>query len=1427
MLCWPKWPPWNADLPMSKNVDTLYHLTPLQHGMLHHSLLDRTSGVYVEQFSCVLTGPLDPERFGRAWAAVANRHDVLRTLFIRLQEERPVQVVRKQVEVPMRLENWQELPDAAQRQRFDAFLKQDRIQGFNLSEAPLMRLMLADLGGERRRLLWTYHHAILDGWSMPIVLGDVFRHYQADRAAPLPPPLLDYRHYVAWLRKQDIAQTLPFWTEALQGYRHALTFAPSVLPVKDEAPVPVRRLATVDGTPGAVWTEAAVRVCRAGKITLNTLCQGAWALLLGRYADRDDVVHGLVVSGRPQDLPGAEAVAGLFINTLPLRVRLPGGEALMPWLREVQSRTQQIEQRAHSPLAEVLQCAQVPRQQALFDALYVFENYPGQAAFGAAAQSLGLSIDDVRAVEETNYALALIVLPGEALSLHVTYDTARFSAEAIDRLVAQYLSLLARMVEQPDQSLSEIGLDEAPNAEPLPGLVDRDAPTLCELMARHARPDALALEVGGVPLRHGQLQARVAAMLGQWRVLGWRPGDRALLSADTDDDALVLLLSGLAYGIDCVVPDTVCPLDEVLQAGGQAFPEGRPWSVMDGRTPAGVTRGSEGHLEAEPLRGGCTRLSRDASGRWTWLRHDHLQLAKAVGWFMAACPPARDDHRVAVTGSVLSGQNLWTALMALGAGMTVRAVPAEGVAQFLQCIADSDVAWHCVRLDGAQTRELAGVVPPAGLRVTHWAVDARGLTASGAKVLDAACPTATVLREWRWPALSLPHAVSVPRPGVPGLSERGLAAAGTVLSVVDHRRQPVAVDARGSLSVAGDTVPSLWWRQGDAQPAGLASVASDIEAWVQPDGCRAILLQPGAALEVRHSRWRHGEQQFGALPGVRGVAIVETLSSLAEWQAVAFCELDDHARPDELLIRLEALCLAQGLPAPVLRQVQVLPRHAWGIDREALLRGDVVAVRSGIFIGPRDELESALHGIWCELLKLDRIAMDDNYFELGGQSLLAAVMLFQIEEKLSLQVSMEALVSAPTIGQLAEAIRTGRAMAAAGMPDLAAKAVLADDIVPTRDAVREGPVRDAFLTGATGFLGVHLLVDLLEHTQARVHCLVRAANAQAGLDRLEAALNAHGLWRPEYAARIVAVPGELDKPLLGLSEQDFDVLAASVDVIYHNGAMVNFVYPYGMLEQTNVKATQDILRLACLHATKPVHYVSTVGVLDRTAAAMPEALAVPLHPHLNSGYEQSKWVAEQLLNLAAQRGVPVTVYRPSRIVGHSRSGRLNQDDLFCRMIKGMVLLGKAPRDTGFDNMLPVDLVSRIIVEASMDARARGQAVHVVNPRWHEMDALVNFIESRGYPLERMDYQQWLDQLTIHVKQHTDHPLAMLIPVLHVLNPMADPTVGRLLPIEHGNMSQWAERALADGLRPLATWLGTYLDHLQSVGYLPDPQAAAG
>jgi thioester reductase-like protein len=305
-----------------------------------------------------------------------------------------------------------------------------------------------------------------------------------------------------------------------------------------------------------------------------------------------------------------------------------------------------------------------------------------------------------------------------------------------------------------------------------------------------------------------------------------------------------------------------------------------------------------------------------------------------------------------------------------------------------------------------------------------------------------------------------------------------------------------------------------------------------------------------------------------------------------------------------------------------------------------------------------------------------------------------------------------------------------------------------------------------FVTGATGFLGSFLVAELLRQTDADLFCLVRCRTIEDGRQRLQARLAEHQVFDESAAHRLQVVRGDLSVPRFGLTETEFATLADRVDAVYHSGALVNFAYPYASLKDANVLGTHEALRLAGLGRKRPFHHLSTLRVFygyQGDVAGVIYEDDVPDQKGLRTGYSQTKWVAEQLVRQAESRGLPVAIYRPGMITGHSESGVSNPDDLFSRMVGGCVQMGKVTElNIGLD-LTPVDYCAKSIVYLSLQPSSIGRAFHIVNPTPMAWTQIVEWIRALGYPVKTIAYDKWLAELHATVRQAPDNALAPLIP----------------------------------------------------------------
>ena len=435
----------------ARGIEDIYPLSSLQSGLLFHTLYAPESGAYFEQVSCTVQGDLDVVAFRHAWQALVDRHAILRTGFVWEGLGEPVQIVHRQVSLPWEEQDWRGLPSIRQEDSFASFSREDRSRGFALDKAPLMRVALLRVTDDAWRLLWSHHHLLLDGWSLPLLLKEVLASYEAHRqgrSAPLERPR-PYRDFIAWVQRQDRTAAEAYWRETLKGFT-----APTPLVIeRSSRRGPDEPAATHAEQRQSISREASMALellARRQQLTLSTIVHGAWALLLSRYSGEEDIVFGTTVSGRSAPLAGIETMLGLFINTLPVRVRVPADEDVVSWLRMLQERLVELRRFEWSPLAQVQGWSEVPRGVPLFESLVVFENYPVDHAL---LQRGGrLNVHDVRTDERTNYPLAVVAVPGVELSLRILYDERRFARVAITRLLGHLTTLLEALASGPGGS---------------------------------------------------------------------------------------------------------------------------------------------------------------------------------------------------------------------------------------------------------------------------------------------------------------------------------------------------------------------------------------------------------------------------------------------------------------------------------------------------------------------------------------------------------------------------------------------------------------------------------------------------------------------------------------------------------------------------------------------------------------------------------------------------------------------------------------------------------------------------------------------------------------------------------------------------------------------------------------------------------------
>ena len=418
-------------------IEDVLPLSPLQEGLLFHALYDsQATDLYTVQLVVGLAGALDSELLEAAVAALVQRHSVLRAAFQHENLSRPVQVIVPQVRVPWRATDLSAMPEAQRVAQLESLLAEDRGERFDLSAAPILRCMLIRVGSDEHRLVLTNHHILMDGWSLPILVRELltlYAHKAGDSALPRVTP---YRDYLAWLARQDRAEAIAAWRSALAGLEQPTRLLARTV---EHAPVAPEQLALNLSAP---LTAVLMQRVREHSLTLNTIVQAVWGILLGRLSGRDDVVFGITVAGRPPDITGVEAMVGLFINTVPVRLQLPPAKPLLALLLDLQDNQSRLFAHQHLGLAEIQGLAGLGD---LFDTLVVFENYPVDRS-GVSTDAAGLQVSHVTGHDATHYPLTLMAVPGETLELRFDYRGDLFDRASIEALSGRLVRLLEAVV---------------------------------------------------------------------------------------------------------------------------------------------------------------------------------------------------------------------------------------------------------------------------------------------------------------------------------------------------------------------------------------------------------------------------------------------------------------------------------------------------------------------------------------------------------------------------------------------------------------------------------------------------------------------------------------------------------------------------------------------------------------------------------------------------------------------------------------------------------------------------------------------------------------------------------------------------------------------------------------------------------------------
>ncbi|MCX4692920.1 non-ribosomal peptide synthetase [Streptomyces sp. NBC_01408] len=1033
-------------------------LSPMQEGMLFHRLYDQDApDVYAAQLAVDLEGELSVPSLRAAAKALLDRHPALRAAFRHEGVSRPVQIIPRAVPLPWSEHDLSGYPEEERESLLADLLLADRHEPFDLTTPPLVRFRYVRLAADRHVFVMSNHHLLYDGWSQPIVLRDLVTLYATGGDASGLPAVRPPRAHLEWLSRRDRDADRAAWAAVMDGFDEASLIAPAGTGAPTA--LPALREVALD----AESTAALVRRARSLGVTQSTMVQTAWALVLGQFTGRTDVVFGATVSGRPAEIAGFETMVGLFINTLPVRVRMRPTESLTDLVARVQDEQAGLMPHHHYDLPSIKQLSGLRGDSPLFDSLLIYENYPA-APTGAVAATTDrgeLRIAGVRGQEATHYPLTLMAVPGDTLTIRLSHREDLLDAATTEYLGACLLRALRMLAGETQTPVGRVDVRDASRRVLPAASYGPDAPVPAPLPVLFegcvaAFPGVVAVEAGGVSLSYGELDARVNRLARLLVLRGVGVESRVVVALPRSVDAVVALLAVVKSGAAYVPVDPGYPVERV----GWVVEDSAPVLVVSESSVAGVFADvfagagvpvvllDDAGVVAElaglsPVSLGVVPALSSAayviytSGSTGRPKGVVVPHSGVVGVLAALGPVVGADRVLAVTTFAfdIAVVELFAPLVSGGcvvvassdvvadAELLVRLAVASGVS----VVQATPSLWReVVGVAGGRLSGVRGLVGGEALPVEVASL----MVAELASVVNVYGPTETTV----WSTSAVVDGVSGVSIGRPLANER--------VFVLDDVLRPVPVGVRGELYVAGAGVVRGYHGRGDltaerfvACPWGGGRMyrTGDVVRW-SPQGVLEFVGRADAQVKVRGFRIELAEVESGLLSvaGVdRAVAVVD------EGVLVGYVVAGPSAAVlDGAVVREGARKVLPDYMVPtvvvVLDEIPLTPNGK--VDRRAL----PAPVISGTVVGrgPRSPREEILCGLFAEVLGVERVGIDDGFFDLGGHSLLATRLVGRVRSVLGVEVSVRDLFDAPTVaglGRVLEGAGAGRPAVVAGV----------------------------------------------------------------------------------------------------------------------------------------------------------------------------------------------------------------------------------------------------------------------------------------------------------------------------------------------------------------------------------------------------------
>lgn len=1030
-----------------EDIEEIYPMSPMQQGMYFHTLYSPETGTYVEQLYCTINGELNAGAFSSAWLEVFNCHTVLRTAFISDGLREPVQVVFRNLQLPLDISDMSGYTSAEADEMITKLREHERLRGFRLEKPPLMRIHLIKCGEESYKLIWTFHHMLLDGWSLQLVFKEVLESYQSYCAGMKAEVREErpFRDYIVWLRRQDTERAREFWGRYLNGLTENTSLSKKT---PDESSA--EKYTESELILSTQETSVLKGFIKRHQLTMSSMVLGAWAVLLSRYTGMQDVLFGMTVSGRPSDLPGSEKMVGLFINTLPVRIGLNRSEKASDFLKRLKMMQIELQQYSFTQLSQIHKWSSLPRGQAMFDMILVYENYP--AAQLEHNGSNTLKIGSPEFMEQTNYPLTVVAGTGDNLTLRIQYDCRFFEQQSVSRMLIHLKNLLTEFISDDGDKrvfdLEMLGRNELKlmlekwNSTAI-AIPERCVHTLIEEKAS-GFPDKTAVVFNGSALTYRQLNQRANQLAHYLRNKGLKPERHAAVYMKRCPDLIISMLAVLKSGgtyvpIDAKIPperanliigqltdpivithsylaESIDPEVKILvteQTMSMLADENTtdPENIANLRNPAYIiyTSGSTGIPKGVIL--------------------EHRGLFNMTCWYHMFYNLRQEDKTTHLTSPGFDA-SIAEIIPCLAAGASLY-IPDEDALMspetLCQWLAESGITISFIPTPLAETLFRHSCHNNGHLRVILTGGDKLNYLPEKApySIINNYGPTECTV-------------VATAAQLLPGSARLhiGTPVTNTCVYILDSSLRPVPVGVPGEIHISGLQTargylnrPELTAEKFIPDPFssgdGVRMYRTGDLARYLPDGNIEILGRMDDQVKIRGFRIEPGEIEIALLrhPAVKQAVVTSQKVNDSHNCLSAYIVLNENtqAGSDDLRSYLKKSLPEYMIPS-VFMMIDSLPTTSNGkVNRKALPSPDYLLMnRSVPYAPPTGETEIILSDVFRRVLGLEQVGIYDNFFELGGDSILS----IQVSDKCrqaGIYLTPRQIFEHQTIAELAKA----------------------------------------------------------------------------------------------------------------------------------------------------------------------------------------------------------------------------------------------------------------------------------------------------------------------------------------------------------------------------------------------------------------------